>query len=1220
MSTEVPSDPPSVGTRPKRSWRTYVGLVVVVALIVVPTTGWMLNVQRRVQHETIAALAHAHAVQVAVSLDRLAGSARLLRTAYPLARAYEFWQQHDDPTARDVLLEHLEALVADTEFDALALLDASGALVWASEGGVVPEAATLVATAWPEGAVARETMGLGLALNAAGRAVVVYATALPTTGGAPAPVVVGQANAARLLVGDRAIWVTTSPRVRLVLVDPGATGLAVLPPANADPFEAAADATALVVDPLADADSLLARAFAAGGAVTSPVAGRGPEGTRVVGAAAPVEVVAWAVVAYTPARELLVAQWPVAAIAVLFTALLFVLGWGGLGWLEHRRRRASTAATRRADEERDRSRALLAAIADASPDAIFAKDLAGRYLFTNREAAALVGLEPAAVLGRDDRAFFPPAQAERIMAHERRLAAERTTTTLEERLDTARGSRLFLATRGPLLDGEGRVRGTFGVSRDVTERAHLEDQLRMLSAAVEQSPESIIITDLEARIEYVNDAFLATTGFTREEAIGKNPRVLQSGKTAPETYADLWRALTAGRAWKGEFLNRRKDGSEYVEFATISPLTDPDGTVRRYLAVKEDITEKKRLGQELNEYRYHLEDLVARRTVDLAEARERADAANEAKTAFLANISHEIRTPMNAIVGLNHLLLRDDPTPVQRQRLTKVEGATRHLLSIINDVLDLSKIEAGKLKMDETDFNLSAVLDHVASLVSQSAHAKGLELDVDADGVPLWLRGDPVRLRQALLNLAGNAVKFTEHGSVHVRAKLLETEGTRMTVRFEVEDTGIGIAADRLPHLFESFEQADASTARTYGGTGLGLAITERLAELMGGTVGVESEPGRGTRVWFTAVLAPGRERRAAVVGPRDPIQALRAHAGARVLLAEDNEINQEVAVDLLIAAGLDVEAVPNGAEAVARATSGRYALILMDVQMPILDGLAATRAIRELGEYADVPILAMTANVFAADRQACFDAGMDGVVPKPVEPEQLYVTLARWLPGRSRAADARLDSSRSFTTPPEPPEVPDLSGWAGGEPDRGLAAVGGDVVRYVALLGRFAAAHAGDPKALRSDLAAGRHQSARAAMHALKGVAATLGAEAIRRAAEAIERRLQANDAPSSDELTALTTGLDDLRAWLAERTEAEAPRPGATVRPVADVLADLAPLLEQDDASAHTLFDQHRATLGLASAERTTALAQALEAFDFEAALGVVRAWPANEDDSAR
>lgn len=347
------------------------------------------------------------------------------------------------------------------------------------------------------------------------------------------------------------------------------------------------------------------------------------------------------------------------------------------------------------------------------------------------------------------------------------------------------------------------------------------------------------------------------------------------------------------------------------------PIFDAEGVPTRYLGVVIDITDRKQTEAELAQHRNHLAELVASKTVELTAARMVAETASRSKSAFLANMSHEIRTPMNAIIGLTHLLQRENLTLDQRIKLEKIDGAGRHLLSIIDDILDLSKIEADKLTLERADFHLSAILDNVKSIISEQARKKGLLIEVDPDSVPCWLRGDPTRLRQALLNFAGNAFKFTNHGKIVLRAVLLEEAGTDLVVRFEVEDTGIGISEEKRKLLFQSFEQGDVSTTRQYGGTGLGLAITSHLAALMGGQVGVDSTPGVGSRFWFTAVLGRGH----GILAPDTRVADLHSDAKlralgskARLLIAEDNDINREVALELLHSVGLHADTAANGA------------------------------------------------------------------------------------------------------------------------------------------------------------------------------------------------------------------------------------------------------------------------------------------------------------------
>jgi signal transduction histidine kinase len=396
----------------------------------------------------------------------------------------------------------------------------------------------------------------------------------------------------------------------------------------------------------------------------------------------------------------------------------------------------------------------------------------------------------------------------------------------------------------------------------------------------------------------------------------------------------------------------------------------------------------------LQQHHHHLEDLVRERTTARAEARAAALAANRAKTAFLANMSHEIRTPLNAIIGLTQLMRRDVADDLQRDRLRKVDDAARHLLGVTNQVLDLSKIDAGKLQLQVTAFRVDELLDDLAGMLSTQAEEKGVDFALEAPpGLrALTLVGDRSRIVEVLLNFAGNAVKFTAQGRVVLRAIEQGRGAGQVQLRFEVEDTGVGIEAATLARLFQDFEQGDNSNTRSHGGSGLGLAISRRLATLMGGQVGARSQPGAGSMFWFELSLGW-------VANPaaHPPPAALPRYDGQRVLLAEDNPVNSEIAVAMLSAVGLEVHVATNGQELLDRFDAVAPALLLLDVQMPVLDGLDTARAVRARGWTG--PIVAMTASAFAEERERCLQAGMDDHIAKPAELETLVATVARWLP-----------------------------------------------------------------------------------------------------------------------------------------------------------------------------------------------------------------------------
>ncbi|MEO5374179.1 MAG: response regulator [Alphaproteobacteria bacterium] len=821
------------------------------------------------------------------------------------------------------------------------------------------------------------------------------------------------------------------------------------------------------------------------------------------------------------------------------------------------------------------------------------------------------------------------------------------------------------------------------------------DSLNFLIFALDEHA-IVSATDVKGRITYVNDRFCMISGHTPDELLGQNHRIIKSGEHSREFYRTMWRTIARGKVWQGEVKNAKKDGGHYWVRATIVPFLNDQGKPFKYISIRTDITERKRMEEEL------------------AAALDVANAATRAKSDFLANMSHEIRTPMNAIIGLTGLCMKTGLTAKQRDYLNKTLAAAESLLGIINDILDFSKIEAGKLDIETVPFDLDHVMDNLSALISIKAARKSLELlFFRPPDVPLHLIGDPLRLGQILTNLANNAVKFTETGEIVVSIRVVSRTTDSVRLEFAVRDTGIGMTPEQQRRLFKPFSQADSSTTRRFGGTGLGLAIARQLVEMMGGSIRVDSEPGRGSTFTFDVLLGVSERdeskvvevhpalhgRRVMVVDDNvastnihksyleafsldvtvcrsgeeaiatlasggitvdlilmdwrmpgiDGVQAaqriktevladrppkiilitaserenishipgvecldnilgkpinpslllnaileafgatpshpshigsagepdeetLRPIQGARILLVEDNEVNQQIACELLRQARLVVEVARHGREALDMVASTPYDCVLMDVQMPVMDGLEATRRIRGDDRFADLPILAMTANAMVEDRRRTHDAGMNDHIAKPIRPQDLFGALLKWIPPGERPLPEREAESAAYgATDVGLPDLPGLDTAAG------LARMAGKTDAYRKLLLKFADNQANTAAQIRMAVDRGNGELAVRLAHTLKGVAGNIGATSLQQVAHDLEVALKTGDTAPLDKLIA-TVGaeLDRVASMIQATLQPTAPPAPGTIstKEIIPRLRDLRKLLSCYDSEAEDIL----------------------------------------------
>jgi two-component system sensor histidine kinase/response regulator len=732
--------------------------------------------------------------------------------------------------------------------------------------------------------------------------------------------------------------------------------------------------------------------------------------------------------------------------------------------------------------------------------------------------------------------------------------------------------------------------------REIRKRQRLQDELadarRRVVEIAQGLPgvvyQSIVRRDGSGEVLFGREAYYRLLGIDlaapRLDWSTLSQSVLDEDK--PGLREAMSRAVQSKDLFVVDFRVHGKDGPRWIHIEAIPrPSNDPD-IIAIWNGYAIDITERKRLEAEL------------------AAAREAADAANRAKSEFLANMSHEIRTPMNAIIGLSHLMQKTELNKRQLDYLTKISGAAQSLLRIINDVLDFSKVEAGQLSLESIRFSLHTVFDDIVGIVGHRTAEKGLELRMDiAPELPPYLVGDPLRLSQILVNLVGNAVKFTQRGHIAVRAQPVEAVGVDLKVRFTVEDTGIGLSREQAGRLFRSFAQADSSTTRQYGGTGLGLSISKRLVELMGGEIGVDSVPGQGSTFWFTAVLRAATSADPVVMPARTgPPPNLR---GTRVLLVEDNLINQQVAAEILQSAGVAVDIANNGLEAVRSVRAKAYDAVLMDVQMPVMDGLQATEAIRAIDSLKALPIIAMTASVLRGDREGCLKAGMNDYVSKPINVDKMLSTLARWLPDRPRSFAAAAPPA------PAPASVPLLDGLPetleGIDLVEGVKRVGGDRALFRRLLLQFREHSGNAGNEIRAALAAGDKAAARSAIHTLKGVAGNLSAVTLYKAAQKLESALRKGTEPAAEEVEALAAEHARVMAGLAVlKAPAQPARPDGPADPgtLRERLAALDQRLGRSDGSAAEALEAVRDALNGEHSTFVQELEKLILSYNFEQA----------------
>ncbi len=659
-----------------------------------------------------------------------------------------------------------------------------------------------------------------------------------------------------------------------------------------------------------------------------------------------------------------------------------------------------------AEKKLTESQEILSLFIQHAPASLAMFDCDMKYLAVSNRWLDDYNLSGKDFIGASHYDIFPEISDEWKAIHQRGLNGEFIRND-DDRFVRLNGTIQYLKWEiRPWYNADREVGGIIIFTEDITERKEIEKQMVKLNKAIEQSPVAIIITDTDANITYASPAFKRITGYTKEEVLGKNVRVLKSGKNKKELYTEMWEAITSGELWEGELINKKKDGTFYWEYLSVTPLIENENQITGYLAVQQDITETRKNEQEIRELNANLEHKVEERTLELIEANEKlvkaketAEEANKAKSLFLANMSHEIRTPLNSIIGFSELLYNSVANHKERFQVKSIRNSGRSLLNIINDILDLSKVEAGKIIIEKEPLDVFKLVREVGSMFEQKAAEKKLELFIESDTeLTTSLLLDETRLRQILFNLVGNAIKFTEQGKIIIHILHEERENGHINLQFRIKDTGIGISEHQLEAIFEPFVQHQGQVQKIYGGTGLGLAISKRMTEAMGGEISVKSVPGKGSE--FTVTL---KNILKADLPAGDKENNLTLFSDIRfyestILIVDDIRDNRKLLLDALESTGARLLEAENGDEAVLIAMQEKPDIILMDLRMPVMDGWEAAKELKQSPATSKIPCIAVSASVKIGNSGNEIPEKFEEFLMKPVVFDQLFGVLSRYL------------------------------------------------------------------------------------------------------------------------------------------------------------------------------------------------------------------------------